>query len=189
MIVNSSKADVITHACLALEAGSVDAAKKIIRASFPFAQYVEKTRLNEVAQLNIFRRDGFVDRYSGNKVFCPPVLSVLSEVLPEEFPCHKSWKYSETHQAYQIFWASVDKIVPAASSDDERNLVTTSYSNKLAKAGAQLKDIGWRLLTLEEIAGERWDGMTGWFINYVQEHQNLLKDSTLSKWYKILHNY
>ncbi len=188
MAIKSSKTDVIIHACLALEAESVDAAKKIIGTSFPFSQYVEKARFSEAIQVRIFRRDGFVDRYSGQRVFLPAVLNILSDLMPEEFPYQKNWKYSETHQAYSIFCANIDKVVPFASSTDEKNFVTTSYSNKSAKANALLKDIGWRLLSLEEIANERWDGMTGWFINYVQEHKNFLDDSTISKWYRAVQN-
>ena len=189
-MIDNSRADVLVHACLALEAGSVDAAKKIIERDFPFSRYVkdEKT-FTPVEQMKIFMRDGFVDRFTGKRVFLPPVLAVLSNELPETFPCNPNWDRAKTHQAHEMFSAAVKKIIPSGLSKDTANLVTVSALNKLSRGNATIEDLGQPLLTLDEIASSRWDGMTGWFVNYVHEHKNLLADNKIAAWHKALQNF
>ena len=188
MAIDNSRADALVYACLALEAGSVNAAEKIIATGFPFSGYLNDEKpLSEAAQLKIFRRDGFVDRFTGQKVFLPPVLTVLSEMLPDVFPNHPNWKRDETHQAHEMFTATVKKIIPNRPAD-EFNLATAAYKTKAAKANATLEDLGWKILSLEEIADLRWDGMTGWFMNYVDDHRDLLSVPLIARWYKAVQN-
>lgn len=189
MNIDNSKADVLIYACLALEAGSVDAAKKIIETGFPFSQYIkdEDKPLSEAKQLKIFQRDGFIDRFTGQKVFLPPVLPILSSALPDVFPNNPHWDRDKTHQAHEMFNATVKKIIPNRPAD-EFNLVTTSSKNRLYKSNATIENLGWKILSLEEIADIRWDGMTGWFINYVDEHRELLDAPLTARWYKAVKN-
>ena len=188
MAIDNSRADALVYACLALEAGSVNAAEKIIAAGFPFSGYLNDEKpLSEAAQLKIFRRDGFVDRFTGQKVFLPPVLTVLSEMLPDVFPNHPNWKRDETHQAHEMFTATVKKIIPNRPAD-EFNLATAAYKTKAAKANATLEDLGWKLYSLEEIADLRWDGMTDWFVRYVDDHRDLLSVPLIARWYKAVQN-
>lgn len=190
MVIDNSRADALIHACLALEVGSVDAAKKIIERDFPFSQYVKDDKFFSVAeQLTVFKRDGFVDRFSGKRVFLPPVLIILSKELPEVFPRHPNWERVKTHQAHEMFSAAVKKIIPSGSSQDIANLVTVSYLNKLSMGNATLDDLGLRLLSLEEIAAQRWDGMSDWFVNYVREHNTLLAENAIATWYKAIQNF
>ncbi|MBR4383255.1 MAG: hypothetical protein IKP64_06830 [Selenomonadaceae bacterium] len=188
MAIDNSRADALFYACLALETGSVNAAEKIIATGFPFSGYLNDEKpLSEAAQLKIFRRDGFVDRFTGQKVFLPPVLTVLSEMLPDVFPNHPNWKRDETHQAHEMFTATVKKIIPNRPAD-EFNLATAAYKTKAAKANATLEDLGWKILSLEEIADLRWNGMTGWFMNYVDDHRDLLSVPLIARWYKAIQN-
>lgn len=188
MTNNNSRADVLIYACLALEAGSAHAAEKIIATGFPFSHYLNDEKpLSEAAQLKIFRRDGFIDRFTGQKVFLPPVLTVLSEMLPDVFPNHPNWKRDETHQAHEMFNATIKKIIPNRPAD-EFNLVTVSSKTKFVVANATLEDLGWKLLSLEEIDDIRWDGMTDWFVRYVDEHRELLETSLIARWYKAVQN-
>ncbi len=188
MAIDNSRADALVYACLALEAGSVNAAEKIIATGFPFSGYLNDEKpLSEATQLKIFRRDGFVDRFTGQKVFLPPVLTVLSEMLPDVFPNHPNWKRDETHQAHEMFTATVKKIIPNRPAD-EFNLATAAYKTKAAKANATLEDLGWKILSLEEIADLRWNGMTGWFMNYVDDHRDLLSVPLVARWYKAVQN-
>ncbi|MBR1646843.1 MAG: hypothetical protein IJ685_08710 [Selenomonadaceae bacterium] len=189
MTNNNSRADALIYACLALEAGSIDAVKKIIETGFPFSQYIkdEDKTLSEANQLKIFRRDGFIDRFTGQKVFLPPVLPILSIKLPDVFPNHPNWKRDETHQAHEMFNATIKKIIPNRPAD-EFNLVTVSSKTKFVVANATLEDLGWKILSLEEIADIRWDGMTNWFVNYVDENRDLLETSLIARWYKAVQN-
>ena len=189
-MIDNSKADVLIHACLALEAGSVDAAKKIIERDFPFSRYVKDERtFTPVEQIKIFMRDGFVDRFTGKRVFLPPVLAVLSKEMPETFPWSSSGDRAKTHQAHEMLSAAVKKVIPSGSSKDTANLVTVSALNKLSRGNATLADLGQPLLTLDDIASARWDGMTGWFVNYVHEHKALLNDNNIARWYKAIQNF
>ena len=85
----------------ALQGGDISAAVDTFRAEYPFVAIVpEARRYTEVQSLRVFRRDGFIDRYSGQKLFFAGVLRLLSGVLPDEFPFHQNWKMAETHSAY-----------------------------------------------------------------------------------------
>lgn len=185
MTIDNSRANVLVHACLALEAGSVDAAKKIIETDFPFSRYIkDEKQLPEAEQMKIFMRDGFVDRFTGKRVFMPAVLVVLGKTMPDVFPYKDThWDRDQTHQAHEMFTAAVKKIIPSASAKYERNLVTVSYLTKLSRGNATIEDLGQRLLTLEEIENLRWDGMTDWFVRYVDEHRDLLANTMINKWY------
>ena len=108
-------------------------------------------------------------------------------MLPDVFPNHPNWKRDETHQTHEMFNATVKKIIPNRPAD-EFNLATAAYKTKAAKANATLEDLGWKILSLEEIADLRWNGMTGWFMNYVDEHRDLLNTSLIARWYKAVQN-
>jgi hypothetical protein len=38
--------------------------------------------------MEVFLRDGFLDRYTGSRLIFPATLRMLSQLLPEEFPAH-----------------------------------------------------------------------------------------------------
>lgn len=79
-----------------------------------------------------FKKDGFIDRYSGDKLVNPGFLKVLSHYMPEEFPYHSHWKMEACHNAYWEFVPTVDHIYPVAlgGADSEENWATISiYPN------------------------------------------------------------
>jgi len=84
----------------------------------------------------VFLRDGFLDRYSGDRLFFPPVLEVISASIPEDFPLHPSTKMSNSHVAHWELYASVDHVVPVARSGTHEidNWVTTSFMHNLIKS-------------------------------------------------------
>ena len=43
-------------------------------------------------RLELFQRDRFTDRYSGQRLVFPGTLRLLSHLLPEAFPYHPNWK-------------------------------------------------------------------------------------------------
>ena len=190
MTIDTSREKSLVHACFALESGSIDVAKKIIETDFPFSHYLkdEGKAPNYTYQFKIFQRDGFIDRFTGQKVFLPPVLTILSMKLPDVFPNHPNWKYDETHQGHEMFYACVKKIIPNHPAD-ESNLATTSYKNFRYKSNATLEDLGWKLYSLEEIADIRWDGMTDFFVKYVEKHSDLLDTPLIANWYKAIQNF
>lgn len=85
-LLKMSKCDVINLACEAISKDQLDKSKKIIKERYPF-DVVETIQDNfsKTKLLQIFVRDGFVDRYSGEKLIFPGTLRVLSELMPKEF--------------------------------------------------------------------------------------------------------
>lgn len=141
------------------------------------------TYVNRPGYLLILARDGFIDRYSGEQLLFPPVLRILSHVLPEEFPFYPNWKMTECHQAYWELWATVDHVVPIAAggSNEETNLVSTSMVLNAAKANWTLKELGWTLHPPGDL--DTWDGLVGWFFEYVQTNEELLQDTSVRRWH------
>ena len=87
-------------------------------------------------KMNQFLRDGFIDRYSGQKLLNPGILKIISHHFPEDFPYHPHWKMTETHIAYWELTPTLDHIYPIAQGgqDNEKNWVTTSMKNNSIKS-------------------------------------------------------
>ena len=137
-------------------------------------------------KLKIFMRDGFIDRYSGEKLIFPGTLKVFSAIYPNEFPYHKNGKMTVGHMAYWQLFPTIDHVEPFASGgrNDDDNFVTTSMMNNSVKANYTLEELNWKLFPEGDI--NDWDGMTRWFRNYVGDHRNLLSDKYIENWYRTL---
>lgn len=127
-------------------------------------------------------RDGFIDRYSGNQLLFPPVLRVLSSVLPAEFPFHRNWKMSETHQSYWELFPTLDHIVPVArgGADREDNIVSTSMLRNSAKSNWTLEELGWSLHPPGDI--KKWDGLLAWFMEYIDKNPQKTEEKYIARW-------
>jgi len=92
----------------------------------------------------LFRRDGYVDRYSGSCLVFPGALLVLSEVLPVQFPYHPNWKSSATHSAYYELYPTVDHVVPVTRGglDAPRELGHHLYAPEQRKGQLDPRRIG-----------------------------------------------
>ena len=51
----------------------------------------KKWNFSKTKLLQVFIRDGFIDRYSGEKLIPTGALSVLSELMPEGRLCLRNW--------------------------------------------------------------------------------------------------
>lgn len=79
------KTDVLAAVCKALSQDAKDSAVTILKEHYPFApEEISKRRYGAVDSTRVFVRDGFIDRYSGKRLIFPPVLRVLSAVLPTD---------------------------------------------------------------------------------------------------------
>jgi hypothetical protein len=135
----------IKHICEALLEGRNTEAKKIARNQYPFQPLFRKRRNYSLHQsMQVFVRDGFIDRYSGQRLIFPGVLRLLSIFLPDEFPFQKNWKMTETHIAYWELYPTIDHVVPIArgGNDDKSNWVTTSMLRNTAKSNWTLSELG-----------------------------------------------
>ena len=178
------KSRTIYKMCEALKAGDSDMAASIARSEYPFMTHAFAGRkYTELESTRIFIRDGFVDRYSGNQLIFPGVLRLLSHLLPEEFPFHPHWKMSQCHIAYWELSATIDHVIPVArgGTDDETNWVTASMLRNSTKSNWTLEELGWSLL-LPGNYGD-WNGLTEWFLEYVNENPSHLKEKHIKRWY------
>lgn len=183
--MKSSKHKVIEEACFALDENRILDAKKIIQSDYPFTPLKSGGRqYSEFQKTKIFLRDGFIDRYSGEKMIFPPVLRLISNLIPEEFPFHKNWKMSECHIAYWQLLPTIDHIIPVARGglDEESNWVCTSQIKNSAKSNWLLEELGWRLY--EPGRTNEWNGLLYWFIDYIKNNPEALKDSYINSWHK-----
>jgi len=178
---------IISRVCKALAEEEIEVAKSIIEMEYPHRPLKATGRnYTEYQSTIIFIRDGFIDRYSGKRLVFPPILRLLSKLIPEVFPFQKNWKMTECHIAYWQLFPTIDHIIPVASGgqDEDRNRVTTSMLRNSAKSNWLLEDLGWELYPPGEL--KEWDGLIHWFIEYVENHPGSLNVPYIYKWHKAL---
>lgn len=183
----TSKYKIIEKVCRAIGNGAITDAKKVIENNYPFTPLInEVRRYGEYQKTLIFLRDGFVDRYSGEKMVFPPVLRLMSHLMPNEFPFHRNWKMAECHLTYWQLLPTVDHIVPVSRGgrDEESNWVSTSQLRNSAKSNWLLEELGWQVHKPGNL--KEWDGMVKWFRAYVSNNRDLLEDKYILTWYKAL---
>jgi 5-methylcytosine-specific restriction endonuclease McrA len=166
------RAETIEMVCKALEEGDRRKAGDLVRRRYPFDPPLDRRRaFTKYARARVFLRDGFLDRYSGDRLLFPPVLEVISASIPDDFPLRaSSVKMANSHVAHWELYASVDHVVPVARGGvhEMDNWVTTSFMHNLIKSHWRLDDLGWELLPPGRL--EEWDGMLGWFLKFTEEH-------------------
>lgn len=181
----TQRSNAIADVCRLLLAAGPEAARAEIRRIYPFIPTPTVKRSYGPAEATpVFMRDGFIDRYSGDRLIFPPVLRLLSHFLDEDFPYTPAWKTEVTHSAYWEVGATIDHLVPVTlgGADDESNWVTTSMARNYAKMNWRLEDLGWALYPPGSTA--EWDGMLGWFLTIAEQHPNLVVKGSLRKWWR-----
>jgi hypothetical protein len=181
----TEKGSAIAAVCQALLTGNLEQASSLAKRDYPFApEAITKREYGPIESTRVFVRDGFVDRYTGDRLIFPPVLRVLSQVLPAEFPYHPNWKTDVTHPAYWEVVATVDHVIPVTRGgvDDESNWVTTSMARNSAKMNWKLEDLGWTLHPAGKI--KDWDGLLGWFVDYSEAHPETLGRGVIRAWHR-----
>jgi len=181
----AAKYKIVQDICSAVGRNAIGDAKAILKEKYPFNVLDNAgRRYSDYQKIKIFLRDGFVDRYSGEKLVFPAVLRLLSELMPEEFPFQKNWKMSECHLAYWHLFPTIDHIVPVSRGgrDEESNWVCTSQLRNSAKSNWLLEELGWELHKPGQL--DKWDGLVGWFMDYVDNHPDVIEDNYLCSWYK-----
>ena len=95
------KVSAIKLSALSILDGRIDNAKNIINKEYPFKKIIPEGRnYTDKEKYEQFVRDGFIDRYSGEKLDNPGMLKVLSFYMPDAFPYQSHWKMEECHNAY-----------------------------------------------------------------------------------------
>jgi len=178
-----AKSEAIKAICTALSSSGLDLAASLARDRYPFVPEPLGTRkYGPRESTRVFIRDGFIDRYSGEKLIYPPVLRALSHALPEEFPYHPNWKADSTHSSYWEAGATIDHLVPVTrgGEDNESNWFTTSMARNSAKMNWTLEELGWELHPPGRI--DEWDGMFDWFLRYAEAEPAVLKTGNVGQW-------
>ena len=184
--MDKDKSNVICDIVTMLLKNDKTEAKNIINQEYPHTYYeIEKRTYTVNQKMNQFVRDGFIDRYTGNKLLNPGILKIISRYFPNEFPYHSHWKMTETHIAYWELIPTIDHIYPIAKGgeDNESNWVTTSMKNNSIKSNYIIDDIHWKLHPKGNISD--WDGLTTIFLRLVENDKELLKDPYIKSWYKV----
>jgi 5-methylcytosine-specific restriction endonuclease McrA len=179
------KSDTIAAVCSALSRGDYDYATSVLKRDYPFApDLITRREYGALESTRVFIRDGFIDRYTGERLIYPPVLRVLSAELPAEFPFHPNWKTDVTHPAFWEVGATVDHLMPVTrgGADNESNWVTTSMARNSAKMNWTVEELGWALQPPGEFAD--WDGPVGWFIQRTKDQPALLVSGSVRQWHR-----
>ena len=87
------KINTIIEATSLIVAGDIVSAEQTIKEGYPF-EPVKKDGRNYTTKQMVeqFYRDGFIDRYSGEKLLNPGMLRVMSEKMPDVFPFQAPWQ-------------------------------------------------------------------------------------------------
>lgn len=174
------KSAIISRICKALSADDLLSAKQIARAEYPFKPATRGRRsMTRERMLQVYIRDGFIDRYFGGRLLFPGVLYLLRHEMPEEFPAPSNWRASESHFVYWELWPMVDHIVPIAQggTNDLENLCTTSVIHNDQKGHYSLELLGWTLQHPGRM--NEWDGLLNWFLEYVSTHPEITDKDVL----------
>ncbi len=166
-----------------MTAGERECATDTLSQTYPFlGNKPTPRRYGPREATRVFIRDGFIDRYSGSRVVFPPVLRVISVMLPEAFPYHPNWKMEVTHPAYWELTATVDHLEAASrgGADDESNWVTTSMARNSAKGNHSLEDLGWSLHPAGDL--DEWDGLLSWYLAITGSNPELIVDASMKRW-------
>ena len=180
------KGKIIEEIAKMLVVDDKDTAKKIIHEKYPHTVIeIEKRSYTMTQKMEQFLSDGFVDRYTGEKLLNPGILKVLSFYFPEDFPFHPHWKMTHTHVAYWELIPTIDHIYPIAKGgqDHKDNWVTTSMKNNSIKSNYTIEEIRWTLYPKGNL--NDWDGLTSMFLELVDSHKELLLDNYIKSWYVV----
>lgn len=179
------RAAVLASACSLINEKSIEDAAAHLQREYPHAVSSTSRRSWSAAQLTrVFIRDGFTDRYFGQRLVFPGTLRLLSILLPEAFPYHRNWKQSATHPAFYELSPTIDHVIPLArgGKDDESNVVTTSMVRNASKANWLVEELKWPSVRAPVAAG--WDGLLSWFVSAWERHVSLQTDPALLLWHR-----
>ncbi|MBQ8292455.1 MAG: HNH endonuclease [Bacilli bacterium] len=180
------KSQIINNVSKLLNENRFEEAKMLIQSEYPHEHIeIEKRSYTLKQKMTQFLKDGFIDRYTGQRLVNPGMLKVITYYCPKEFPYDPHWKMTKTHIAYWNLIPTIDHIFPIALGgiDDSSNWVTTSMKNNSIKNNYSLEEINWHLHESGNL--DDWDGLTKLFIEIVEKNNDLLKDSYIKSWYKI----
>ena len=159
--------------CIAqhLLSGERDLAITEAETGYPFEhREVHKRRYTDRQKMETFVRDGFTDRYSGERLFNPGFLRLLNHLLPEQFPFHPHGKSGLCHDIYWDLLPSIDHRIAIHRGGEDRpgNWMTTSMKRNMAKHNWTIEELCWNLHPSGTI--QDWDGLSKVFVQLVEQY-------------------
>jgi hypothetical protein len=151
--------------------------------NYPFVNSVpQKRQYSKFQMCKIFLRDGFIDRYSGDKLLFPGLIKILTIEFPDIFKYHRNWKMTDTHMIYWDLFPTIDHLIPIARGghDNENNWITTSMIRNTAKSNWTIEEIGWELHEKGQL--DNWDGLLQYFIELTNKNPDYEKDKYVKDW-------
>jgi 5-methylcytosine-specific restriction endonuclease McrA len=146
----------------AVLAGGEGAGKEALeRIAYRRRELPRRPALGRALLGRVFRRDHFTCRYCGAELIPTPIMQLVAELYPDQFPYHPNWKGGETHPAILSRSPVVDHVVPGSAGGDwtdEANLVTACWPCNGRKADFTLEQLGWVLLDVD--TDSKWNGLT-----------------------------
>ena len=179
--------EAIARICRKISGSSLDDAAALARNELPFEPFEQTKRSRtEAEKVAVYLRDGFVDRYSGDRLVFPGTLLLLSHLLPEEIPYHSHWDTAKCHMVFWYLSPTVDHVEPVARGgrDTTDNLVCTSMLSNDAKRHWTLEELGWRCFPRGSLL--QWDGLLSWFVEYTSDESSVLRElPKLEEWRRV----
>ena len=151
--------------------------------NYPFVHCLpQKRKYSKFQMCKVFLKDGFIDRYSGDKLIFPGLIKIMTNEFPDIFKYQRNWKMSETHMIYWDLCPTIDHLVPVArgGQDIEDNWITTSMIHNSAKSNWTIEEIGWELHNKGEL--KNWDGLVSYFLELIDKNPDYEKDSYILNW-------
>lgn len=204
--------DIIVRVCSCLSKDDTEGARQIILSECPIGpkpivrdlkllhpehdhpkEEWDKGQPTPNVATKVFLQDGFIDRYTGNRLVFPGTLLLLSRLIPEVFPYDSAWRSLKGHQLYWDLFATVDHVYPKSrGGGGGTNFLTTSMNMNKSKGDHTPEEVD--LVILPPGNKDDWDGLTHWFISSMDSHHELkkipkeepeqsVKIKALMKWY------
>ncbi len=151
--------------------------------NYPFVESIsQKRQYSKYQMCKVFLRDGFIDRYSGDKLLFPGLIRLLTLEFPDIFKYHKNWKMSDTHMIYWDLYPTIDHLIPIArgGNDNDINWVTTSMLHNSAKSLWTIEELGWNIHEKGQL--NNWDGLVHYFIDFVNKNPEYMQDKYVYSW-------
>ena len=177
---------ILSDAVDLLLSGNTRDAQALIVEHDPFVPTkIQGRNYSEKEKMQVFLRDGFVDRYSGKRLVNPGILKSITYFFPQDFSYHPHWKTTQCHRAYWELLPTVDHIVPIAHGGEDifENWATTSMLNNSIKSNWTLEELRWDICPAGDLA--EWDGLTKKFISLAEATPSILSDPYIRRWYNI----
>lgn len=109
-------------------------AQHLIAEKYPFKpDKVQNRSYSEKEKMQIFLKDGFVDRYSGKQLVNPGILKSITYFFPEEFPYHPHWKMNQCHKAYWDLLPTSKRSLYTPTSAAEKSFYCPLYNGKITQ--------------------------------------------------------